>query len=325
MIAEALAMFGIAVEDAITVMAALAAAVTVYAVWNALLWRDPVSARAARLHRRQTELHKSLLAPTRRTNRTDTAMGLTRTIAKRLNLFKSSTAGRAGELLTRAGYRSKDALTTYLVAKLVAPFVGGAGSFLLVDGLANLDLPPLVVNLAPMAGVLAGFYAPGIYLTNTIQKREQAVRKGIPDAMDLLVICAEAGLSLDAALKRVAREMSRAAPEVAEEFALTAIELGFLPDRRKALTNLAQRCQIEPVRSLINTLIQTERYGTPLAHALRVLAAEYRNERMMRAEEKAAKLPAVLTVPLILFIMPALLIVLIGPGILRVLDALTQM
>ncbi|TVR78789.1 MAG: type II secretion system F family protein [Rhodospirillales bacterium] len=318
-------MFGIAVEDAITVLAALAAAVTVYAVWSALLARDPLAARAARLHQRQRELRTSLLTPTRNTHRAEATMGLMRTVAKRLNLISSTAAERARAKLTRAGLRSKDALITYLVAKLVLPFAGGAGGFVLIDGLQALDLPTALANLVPVAGVLAGFYAPGVYLTNAIQKREKAVRQGIPDAMDLLVICAEAGLSLDAALKRVAREMSRAAPEVTDEFALTAIELGFLPDRRKALTNLAERCQIEPVRSLINTLIQTERYGTPLAQALRVLAAEYRNERMMRAEEKAAKLPAVMTVPLILFIMPALLIVLIGPGILRVLDAMTRM
>lgn len=139
-----------------------------------------------------------------------------------------------------------------------------------------------------------------------------------PNSLDLLVICAEAGLSLDAALTRVARDLGPAAPHLADELGLTAVELGFLPNRRQALQNLARRTDLPALRAVVNTLVQTERYGTPLAQALRVLAAEFREERMLKAEEKAARLPAILTVPMIIFILPTLFVVLIGPAMVRV-------
>ena len=159
-------------------------------------------------------------------------------------------------------------------------------------------------------------------MRNAISKRWSKIRKGLPDALDLMVICAEAGLSLDATFTRVAREMRQAAPEVSDELDVTAIELGFLPRRRQALDNLGRRVDIPEMRSLTNALLQTEKYGTPLARALRVLAAEYRDQRLLRAEEKAARLPATMTVPMIIFILPTLFVVLIGPAVLRTMDAL---
>ena len=167
----------------------------------------------------------------------------------------------------------------------------------------------------PVAGTLVCSYkAPDIWLKNKVNKRSHAIRKGLPDALDLLVICAEAGLTVDAAFGRVAKELGKAYPELGDEFGLTAIELGFLNERRQAFENLATRVDLEAVRGVVTTMIQTEKYGTPLASALRVLSAEFRNERMMRAEEKAARLPAIMTVPLILFILPTLFIVILGPG-----------
>ena len=171
-----------------------------------------------------------------------------------------------------------------------------------------------------LALVGLGGFAPNIFLKNAILKREKSVRKGLPDAMDLLVICAEAGQSLDSALKRVATELGRFTPEIADELMLTSIELGLMPDRRTALDNLVARANIPEIRNIVNALTQTEKYGTPLAHTLRVLSAEYRSDRMMRAEEKAARLPAVMTVPMIIFILPPLFVVLIGPAVLQVLD-----
>jgi tight adherence protein C len=168
---------------------------------------------------------------------------------------------------------------------------------------------------ATVAGLLVTSYkAPDIWLKNKVTKRSHAIRKGLPDALDLLVICAEAGLTVDAAFGRVARELGKAYPELGDEFGLTAIELGFLNERRQAFENLASRVDLEAVRGVVTTMIQTEKYGTPLASALRVLSAEFRNERMMRAEEKAARLPAIMTVPLILFILPTLFVVILGPA-----------
>ena len=161
-----------------------------------------------------------------------------------------------------------------------------------------------------------------MWLKNKVKKRSDAVRKGLPDALDLLVICAEAGLTVDAAFNRVAKELGKAYPELGDEFGLTAIELGFLNERRQAFENLATRVDLEAVRGVVTTMIQTEKYGTPLASALRVLSAEFRNERMMRAEEKAARLPAIMTVPLILFILPTLFIVILGPAACSISDNL---
>ena len=169
--------------------------------------------------------------------------------------------------------------------------------------------------------VVFGYKAPEIYLKNIASKRTKAMQKGLPDALDLLVICAEAGLTVDAAFNRVARELGRAYPELGEEFALTAIELSFLTERRQAFENLAYRVDLDAVRGVVTTMVQTERYGTPLASALRVLSAEFRNERMMRAEEKAARLPAIMTIPLILFILPVLFIVILGPAACSIADA----
>jgi tight adherence protein C len=166
--------------------------------------------------------------------------------------------------------------------------------------------------------IILGFAAPDIFLKNLSQKRGDLLRKAMPDAFDLLVICAEAGLSLDASLNRVSTEIGPSCAVLAEEIGLTAVELSFYPDRARALQNLADRIPLQGVVGLVNTLIQTEKYGTPLAQALRVLSSEMREDRIMAAETKAAKLPATLTVPMILFILPPLFVVLLGPAILRV-------
>jgi tight adherence protein C len=171
------------------------------------------------------------------------------------------------------------------------------------------------------AGVL-GFFAPELYVSNLTSKRQLVLSKGLPDALDLLVICAESGLALDIALERVANEIGAANAELGEELELTSIELGFLPERRQALLNLSRRTNLPAIRGVVNTLLQTEKYGTPLSQSLRVLANEFRDHRLLRAEEKAARLPATLTVPMIVFILPVLFIVLIGPAIISVMDNL---
>ncbi len=148
--------------------------------------------------------------------------------------------------------------------------------------------------------------------------------RGLPDGLDLMVICAEAGLSLDASLNRIAQEIGPSAPELADELALTAVELSFLPERRQALVNLENRSSLPAIRGVVNTLVQTEKYGTPLSQSLRVLSNEFRDTRMLRAEEKAARLPATLTVPMILFILPTLFIVLVGPAMIDVYDNLIR-
>ena len=223
----------------------------------------------------------------------------------------------------QAGVRSKDLAFVVIFARLVLPIVLGCFILWLVYWVDYFPAWGSFKKYALVAGtVLLAYKAPDIWLKNKIQKRTHAIRKGLPDALDLLVICAEAGLTVDAAFSRVSRELGKAYPELGDEFALTSIELGFLTDRRLAFENLAKRIDLDSVRGVVTTMIQTEKYGTPLASALRVLSAEFRNERMMRAEEKAARLPAIMTVPLILFILPVLFIVILGPAACSINDAL---
>jgi tight adherence protein C len=224
--------------------------------------------------------------------------------------------------LARAGYRSRDAIFVYIFLKLA--LMGGvafaAAFFVFVLQMGNMQAGIRLIVVAFAA--VFGWMLPGIFIKNLSQKRETVLRKAMPDALDLLVICAEAGLSLDASFDRVSREIEGAAPVLAEELGLTGVELGFLPDRSKALQGLADRVPLPGVLALVNTLIQTEKYGTPLAQALRVLSSEMREERIMQAEEKAARLPAILTVPMILFILPPLFVVLIGPAIIQVMGSM---
>ncbi|HEY0526092.1 MAG TPA: type II secretion system F family protein [Stellaceae bacterium] len=285
---------------------------------------DPTAARARTHAKRRAELRAGLLTTARRGSRgggsgADGArptVGLFRRVLEWLKLTRSEEARKTAEMLARAGWRSADTVTLFLGLRLCLPVLVGSAAYL---GIALLgpDIDPMRRLLGAVFGALVGAYGPTLFVRNAIQRRRQKLLKGLPDALDLLVICAEAGLSLDAALTRVAREIGPAAPELADEIGLTAIELGFLPNRRDALHNLNRRTELPAIRGVVNTLVQTERYGTPLAHSLRVLAAEFRDARMMRAEEKAARLPATLTVPMIIFILPVLFIVLVGPAIIQ--------
>jgi len=206
----------------------------------------------------------------------------------------------------------------YLFAKAIMPFLfaGGALLFFVLVGFSGQS--PIGRILIVGLAFVGGFMGVDLYVKNVADRRVKEMTKAMPDALDLLVICAEAGLSLDAAMTRVGKEIAGASPVLAEEFSLTAIELGFLPNRQAALNNLMNRTNMAKLRALVNSLMQTERYGTPLANALRVLASEFRDERITLAEEKASKLPAKMTVPMIVFILPALFLVLGGPAIIQV-------
>ncbi|MEQ8193690.1 MAG: type II secretion system F family protein [Rhodospirillales bacterium] len=294
--------------------------ITLYAVWTALMVRDPMAGRLKTLRSHREAIRSDLLAPAGHRARKLMAMGAMHRFIDRLNLLRSEQAAKTSLRLAQAGWRSKDALVTYFFLKISLPFVFGGIALLFLYGGQALAMPPVAKIPIAMLAVIVGAYLPEVLITNAVQKRRRQLLKGLPDALDLLVICVEAGLGLDAALNRVADEMGRSYPEIADEFALTAIELGFLNERRQALSNLIKRADIPSIRGVVNTLMQTEKYGTPLAQSLRVLSSEFRSERMMKAEEKAAKLPATLTVPLVVFIMPALFVVLLGPAILRAID-----
>ncbi|HYZ42771.1 MAG TPA: type II secretion system F family protein [Stellaceae bacterium] len=315
--------FGLGLDDAIIILATLAVIVTFFAIWQALRPSSAFERRLEQIILRKEKLRETALA-TRRSPHRRSAAGLMREAVTRLNLLRSRHAGEARGMLARAGFRSQDAMVKYLFAQISLPFLFGA-AMLTNDNLLHLvPLPQQFAILPAMAAVVFGFYAPKIYLKNAAGKRAKQILKAMPDGLDLMVICAEAGLSLDATLVRVSRELGNTWPELAEEFGITAAELTFLPERRMAFDNLNARTESDGIRGLVNTLQQTAKFGTPLAQSLRVLANEMRTARMTRAEEKAARLPALLTVPMILFILPTLFIVLIGPAAINVMDTFSR-
>ncbi len=307
-------------ETGIAIVGGIGVFITLLALGRAFVPHDPMAARIkSHQQRRQHLLQEIVAGKAPEAKAKQDAVQVIRKMVERLKLTRGDEARKTVDKLAQAGWRSRDILVVYLGARFLMPFVAGAGAlFVLTTMGENLSMMSAVS--AAGAGVLFGAYAPVLILKNSVARRYQKIRRQLPDALDLLVICAEAGLSLDAALTRVAREMGPSAPELSDEVGLTAIELGFLPNRRQALLNLVRRADLPPIRAVVNTLMQTERYGTPLAHSLRVLAAEFRDDRMMKAEEKAARLPAIMTVPLILFILPCLFVVLIGPAIIQVID-----
>ncbi len=238
----------------------------------------------------------------------------------RFSIIKERQVADTRRLLVSAGYRNRDAMVVYAFFKLVSPFVFLAATALYVYGADPIGRGALFDAAAVMAGALVGSMLPDLLLKNKRDKRLESIRKALPDALDMMVICAEAGLATDAALKRVVAESNRRDSVLGEELSQTALELSFMPERRQALENLAERAPLPSVIGFTNTLIQAEKYGTPLARAFKVLSQEQRSERMMKAEEKAGRLPATMTVPMMLFILPALFIVLIGPAILDIAD-----
>jgi tight adherence protein C len=318
---------GIDVVMVATGLAAVATFAVLVAIYAATTVRDPMAKRVKALNERREQLKAGIVASSskrrRKVSNKNEAADKVRGALDSMKMLQDEQVEKAQKKLMQAGIRAKDLAFVVIFARFVLPLVLGT---IMVVGVYVLDWFPdwsAIRKYGVVASTLILSYkAPDIFLKNRITKRTHAIRKGLPDALDLMIICAEAGLTVDAAFSRVAKELGKAYPELGDEFALTSIELGFLTDRRSAFENLANRIDLEAVRGVVTTMIQTEKYGTPLASALRVLSAEFRNERMMRAEEKAARLPAIMTVPLILFILPTLFIVILGPAACSISDNL---
>jgi len=309
---------GIDATTIATLMMGMALVALMIAMYAATTARDPMAKRVKALNERREQLKAGITASTRkrtRLNQTSKTTEQMRSLLGGLKVLQDKQLKETQTKLMQAGIRSKDAAVAVIFARMVLPIVIG-GTF--IFGVYVLDWFPTwggFKHYMLVAGsLLLSYKAPDLFVNNKISKRTAAIRKGLPDALDLLVICAEAGLTVDAAFGRVAKELGKAYPELGDEMALTAIELGFLTERRQAFENLAQRVNLDSIKGVVTTMIQTEKYGTPLASALRVLSAEFRHARMMKAEEKAARLPAIMTVPLILFILPVLFVVILGPA-----------
>jgi tight adherence protein C len=245
-------------------------------------------------------------------------------VVDRLNLREALMDANTVNKLKAAGLRSQNALNTFLFARLVLPFVFLAVGAFWIFVLGNLAAKPLPIRIfATIAIGYVGFYAPNLFVSNRSSKRQLSIKRAWPDALDLMLICVESGISIEASMRRVAEEIASQSAELAEEMVLTTAELSYLQDRRTAFENLGIRTQLEAVKSTTQALVQAERYGTPVAQALRVLAQESRDQRMTEAEKKAAALPPKLTVPMILFFLPVLIAVILGPAAIRVSDQMS--
>ncbi|TIX51319.1 type II secretion system F family protein [Alteraurantiacibacter aquimixticola] len=309
-----------------TVLSGLAAFAVILAIYAAVTVKDPMAKRVKSLNDRRAELKTGMLTANSKKRqslvRKNENVNKMKETMEGMKVLQESQVKMIQQKLAQAGFRNKELAIVVLFSRMVLPVVLGLIGvviFYWTEMFPDWGSTKRFMGFAAL--VVLGYKGPELYLQNVSSKRTLAIQKGLPDALDLLVICAEAGLTVDAAFNRVAKELGRAYPELGEEFALTAIELSFLTERRQAFENLAYRVDLDAVRGVVTTMIQTERYGTPLASALRVLSAEFRNERMMRAEEKAARLPAIMTVPLILFILPVLFIVILGPAACSIADA----
>jgi tight adherence protein C len=272
-------------EKSFAIVVAIATFVAFWALWTALVWQPPIEARLHALRTRRMKSRSDRTRPAKSSPKA-ASLGFMRTLVDRMNLLRGAAADQTTRQLRQAGFLSRDAAVVFFFIKLALPLV-----------------------------------LPGLYVKNVAAKRREILSRMLPEGLDLLTICVEAGLSIDAAFRRVAKEMREAMPELAQEFDMTAIELTYLPDRQQALENMADRSNSPAVSALVNALRQTEKYGTPIANSLRILSQEFRQTRASKAEEKGARMPALMTVPLMVFLLPTLITVLLAPAILSMLTA----
>jgi tight adherence protein C len=236
-------------------------------------------------------------------------------LVDRLNLKSALADENTVNKLRNAGFRGQNPLMMFLFLRFVLPFVAFIGALIYVFALGKLAEHTMMVKIFVCILVAyAGFYAPNLYISNRSSKRKKSIQRAWPDALDLMLICVESGMSVEAAFKKVSDEIGTASADLAEELVLTNAELSFLQERRQAYENLSNRTGLDAVKSVMQALMQAEKYGTPVATALRVLSAESRDMRLNEAEKKAAALPPKLTVPMILFFLPVLFVVILGPA-----------
>jgi tight adherence protein C len=316
----------------IAALAAIAAAAVVFTLGFSLLGRGGISMkqRIKRVALEREKMRAEEMARLRGGGQQDTARGSIRHVAgreyvtnvvNRFSLQKMFADEKTVEALARAGYRGQGPLNTYVFARFVTPF----GLFIVSFAYLSLTIfadKPLYLNAIYALFIgLIGAYLPTLLLKNRTIKRQQSIKRAWPDALDLMLLCVEAGMSVEHAFKRVSKEIGMQSAELAEEITLTTAELSFLEDRTRAYDNLGRRTGLDNVKSVMQALIQAERYGTSVGTSLRVMAEEGREARMMEAEKKAAALPPKLTVPLIVFFLPVLFIVIISPAIIKVMQS----
>ncbi|MEM5518788.1 type II secretion system F family protein [Henriciella sp. AS95] len=300
-----------------SILAAVAMFATITSVMLPALKGDKLETRLKQVTSQREKLRKANRAALEKKGLKRDDSGTISDITGRLNLQKMLEDPNVQAKLVQAGLRGPRPLAIFYFCRFILPFFGALGVFLYIFFVNDHGLSPQMKIGAVIFGLAAGFYAPNLYVSNIASKRQQSIMRAFPDALDMLLICVESGMSIEIGFAKVGAEIGTASPELAEEFQLTTAELAYLQERRQAYENLAKRTGHEGVKSVCMALMQAERYGTPLGDALRVMAKENRDMRMAEAEKKAAALPAKLTVPMILFFLPVLFLVVLGPAYIK--------
>ena len=308
-------------QIAVTLLAAVAAFATVLTVLMPVLSRDRLNSRMQVMATERDRMRAARLADLAKKDGQgrlrNTPKGFMQEIVDRLQLRSVFDSEEVRDKLKMAGLRGQAPLVTYMFFRMAMPLIVAVVAFLYLFVIADYDYPALVkVGLCIGAGYL-GFYIPNMFVENLVQRRQTAIKNAFPDSLDMLLICVQSGMSAEAAFGKVSEEMGAQSLELAEELSLTTAELSYLQERRQAYENLGKRTGIPGVKSVATALIQAERYGTPVGQALRVMAKENRDIRMGEAEKKAAALPPKLTVPMIIFFLPVLFLVILGPAAIR--------
>jgi tight adherence protein C len=311
----------------IGLFAAVAAMATIITIGMPLLQRDELGARirAATVERdsiRTRERAKLAAADARQSLRRATPKAFMQNLVDRFNLRKALADEGTINRLRMAGYRGQAPLVAFLFARVTLPLLFFAVAFVYIFFIGKYEQPFLLkLGVSLMVGYV-GLYAPLLWVRNVTSKRQKSIRRAWPDSLDLMLICVEAGMSIEAAFRKVSEEIGSQSAPLAEELIVTTAELSYLQERRVAYENLGTRTGLDGVKAVMTSLIQSERYGTPVATSLRVMAQENRDQRMNDAEKKAAALPPKLTVPMILFFLPVLFAVIIGPAAIQVMHAM---
>ena len=306
------------------VFAAIAAIATVLTLAMPLIATDSLAKRmrSVALEREQLrQRERERLARGEKVALRRTPKQYMQSIVDQFNLAKWVGQDSARAQLVQAGYRGHAPYVTYLFFRMVMPAALFIFAVVYLFGILRLDQPPMVKLAICIAAAYVGMHVPSLFLKNRIQHRQLSIKRAFPDALDLLLICVESGMSIEAGFRRVAAEVGTQSIPLAEELTLTTAELSYLQDRRQAYENLSNRTGLEGVKSVCMALQQAERYGTPMGTTLRVMAQENRDMRMSEAEKRAHALPPKLTVPMILFFLPVLFVVILGPAAIRVMAA----
>ncbi|MGE0669010.1 MAG: type II secretion system F family protein [Sphingomonadales bacterium] len=298
--------------------------IAVFLVWMNLVERDELAARLKEVESHRQNLQRRERAAEARSNlrRPFQTQSMFNKLGSNLRRAQTEQATKTRRFLSQAGWRSTEALGIYIFVCAIMPLVGVVLAFLLYNTIPALHDRPQIIKMGGLIiCAFLGLKLPEWAVRWVVKKRKEKLDRALPDALDLMVVCTEAGLGLDAAFQRVSNEIGHSHPVLADELMLTSVELNILPRRQEALDNLMHRTGTSAIESVVNTLGQTERYGTPLGQSFRVLASDFREQRMLKAEAKAARLPAILTVPLVVFILPSLFAVLLGPAVIKSLNA----